>query len=74
MNIEKEKTFNYLKYKPKTQNAFEINKSSDQPEGPTTEHQKLQYFTVLKKKSNTNLQHKFSKQDLAYNNNNKIKQ
>ena len=70
----KRKTFNYLKYKPKTQNAFETNQSSDQPERPTTEHQKPLSSSVLKKKSNTNLRQRFGKQNLAYNDNNNIKQ
>ena len=70
----KRKKFNYLKYKPKTENPFETRKSSDQPERPTIEHQKPLYSSVLKRKSNTNLQRKFSKQNLAYNNKNKIKQ
>ena len=74
----KRKKFNYLKYKPKTQNAFEINESSDQPERPTNEYtneyQKPLYSSVLKRKSNTNLRRKFSKLKLAYNDNNNIKQ
>ena len=32
-----------------------------------------QYFTVLKRKGNTNLGRKFSKRNLAYNDNNNIK-
>ena len=66
--------FNYLKCKPKTQNAFEINEPSDQPERPTTEYQKPLYSSVLKRKSNKNLRQIFSKQNLAYNDSNNIKQ
>ena len=59
--------------------------SSDQPERPTTEHQKpilvnrqkpiaKLYSSVLNRKSNTNLRQKISKSNLAYNSNNNIKQ
>ena len=49
------------------------NEPSDQTETPTNERQKPLYCSVLKRKSNTNLRRKFSKQNLAYKDNN-IKQ
>ena len=73
LNSEKEKMFGYLKHKPKPQNTSETNEPSDQKETPTNGHQKPLYCSVLKRKSNTNLRRKFSKQNLAYKDNN-IKQ
>ena len=51
MNSKKEKKFKYLRYKPKTQNTSEIDELSDQPETPTSEHQKLLSSPVLKRKT-----------------------
>ena len=50
LNSEKKtKTFNYLKYKRKTQNTSKINDSPNQTETPASEHQKSLYSSVLKK-------------------------
>ena len=60
--------------KTKSQNTSEINEPSDQTERPTTKYQKPLYSSVLKMKSNANLWRKLGKQNLAYNDNNDIKQ
>ena len=68
----KRKKFNYLKYKPKIKNTSKKNEPPHQTERPTSEHQKPPYSSVLNRKSNTNLRRKFSKQNLAYNDNTKL--
>ena len=63
----KTKKFNCLKFKPKNQSPSEENEEIIHTEKRTNEHQKPSYATVLKRRSNTNLRRKFSKQNLAEN-------
>ena len=68
------KKFNYLKFKPKSQCLSEENEEIIHTEKRTKEHYKPSWVIVLKRRSNTNLRRKFSKQNLAENEqNNSIK-
>ena len=70
----KTKKFNYLKFKPKNQSPSEENEEIIHTEKRTNEHHKPSYAAVLKRRSNTNLRRKFSKQNLAENEqNNSVK-
>ena len=51
---QKRKKFNYLKCKSKTKNTSETNGPTYQTETPTSEHQRLLYYSVLKRISSTN--------------------
>ena len=68
------KKFNYLKFKPRSQCLSEENQEIIHTEKRTKEHYKPSSVIVLKRRSNTNLRRKFSKQNLAENEqNNSIK-
>ena len=70
----KTKKFNYLKFKPKNQSPSEENEEIIHTEKTTNEHHKPPYAAVLKRRSNTNLRRKFSKQNLAeYEQNSSVK-
>ena len=66
-NKKKTKKFNYLKFKPKNQCPSEENEEIIHTEKITNEHHKPSYAALLKRRSNTNLRRKFSKQNLAEN-------
>ena len=51
---QKRKKFNCLKCKSKTKNTSETNGPTYQTETPTSEHQRLLYYSVLKRISSTN--------------------
>ena len=66
-STKKTKKFNYLKFKSKRQSTSEQNGEIIETEKRTNKHYKPSHAAVLKRRSNTNLRLKFSKQNLADN-------
>ena len=63
---KKKKKFNYLKFKPKINPPQKKTEIID-TEKRTNEHNKPSYAAVLKRRNNTNLRCKLSKQNLSEN-------